>query len=82
MGDQKRLEVQPYTRYRIVDPLRFYQALRTSEEANAQLAQLVSSSARRALGQVPLRALLTEDRGRVLNVIKRRSGGKGSAARH
>ena len=56
MGDQKRLEVQPYTRYRIVDPLRFYQALRTSEEANAQLAQLVSSSARRALGQVPLRA--------------------------
>ncbi len=70
MGDQKRLEVQPYTRYRIVDPLRFYQALRTSEEANAQLAQLVSSSARRALGQVPLRALLTEDRGRVLNVIK------------
>jgi membrane protease subunit HflC len=30
LGDQKRLEVQPYTRFRIVDPLRFYQALRTS----------------------------------------------------
>ena len=44
MGDQKRLEVQPYARYRIVDPLRFYQALRTPEAANAQLAQLVSSS--------------------------------------
>ncbi len=70
MGDQKRLEVQPYARFRIVDPLRFYQALRTNETANAQLAQLVSSSARRALGQVPLRALLTEERGHILDVIK------------
>ena len=70
MGDQKRLEVQPYARYRIVDPLRFYQALRTSDAANAQLAQLVSSSARRALGQAPLRALLTDERGHILDVIK------------
>ena len=70
MGDQKRLEVQPYARYRIVDPLRFYQALRTPEAANAQLAQMVSSSARRALGQAPLRALLTDERGHILDVIK------------
>jgi membrane protease subunit HflC len=70
MGDQKRLEVQPYTRFRIVDPLRFYQALRTPETANAQLAQLVSSSARRALGQAPLRALLTSERSHILDVIK------------
>lgn len=70
MGDQKRLEVQPYARYRIVDPLLFYQALRTPEVANAQLAQLVSSSARRELGQVPLRALLTDERGHILDVIK------------
>ncbi|MEF9672099.1 hypothetical protein QNM99_05650, partial [Pseudomonas sp. PCH446] len=26
LGDQKRLEVETYARYRIVDPLRFYQA--------------------------------------------------------
>ena len=70
MGDQKRLEVQPYARYRIVDPLRFYQALRTLDAANAQIAQLVSSSARRQLGQVPLRALLTDERGHILDVIK------------
>ncbi len=35
LGDQKRLEVQSYTRYRIVDPLRFYQALRTIDQARA-----------------------------------------------
>jgi modulator of FtsH protease HflC len=78
MGDQKRLELQPYARYRIVDPLRFYQALRTPEAANAQLAQLVSSSARRELGQIPLRALLTEERGHVLDVIKREVAAKAS----
>jgi len=70
MGDQKRLEVQPYARYRIVDFLRFYQALGTPEAANAQLGQIVSSSARRALGQAPLRALLTDERGHILDLIK------------
>ena len=71
MGDQKRLEVQPYIRYRIVAPLRFYQAVRTQEAANAQLDQFVSSSARRALGQSPLTALLTEQRAQILDAIKR-----------
>ena len=70
MGDQKRLEIQPYARYRIVDPLRFYQALRTPEVADLQLGLLVSSAARRALGQVPLRALLTDERGQILETIK------------
>jgi membrane protease subunit HflC len=70
LGDQKRLEVQSYTRYRIVDPLRFYQALRTIDQARAQLAQLVSSSVRRELGQVPLLALLTDQRAEIIDVIK------------
>lgn len=70
MGDQKRLEIQPYARYRIVDPLRFYQALRTPEVADLQLGLMVSSAARRALGQVPLRALLTDERGQILETIK------------
>ena len=60
MGDQKRLEVQPYTRYRIVDPLRFYQASRTDEIARAQLTQFVSSvgapRARPGLAAAPLDA--------------------------
>ncbi len=76
MGDQKRLEAQPYARYRIVDPLRFYQALGTPEAANAQLAEFVSSSARRALGQVPLRALLTDERTRILDAIRREVASK------
>ncbi len=79
MGDQKRLEIQPYARYRIVDPLRFYQAVRTPEAANTQLGLLVSSAARRALGQAPLRALLTDERRRILDAIKTEVAAKAAA---
>jgi membrane protease subunit HflC len=70
LGDQKRLEAQPYARYRIVDPLRFYQALRTDEQARAQLAQIVSSSMRRELGQVTLAQLLTPERTKILDAVR------------
>jgi membrane protease subunit HflC len=62
LGDQKRIEVQVYARYRITDPLLFSRALRTNEQARSQLTQIVSSSVRRALGQVMLLRLLSPER--------------------
>ncbi|HTT13988.1 MAG TPA: protease modulator HflC [Burkholderiaceae bacterium] len=79
LGDQKRIEVETYTRYRIVDPLRFYQSLRTLEQAVPQLSQLVSSSLRRELGQVALRALLSEERTQVVERIQREVAEKARA---
>ena len=70
LGDQKRIEVQTYAHYRIVDPLRFYQSLRTPEQANAQLGQLVSSSLRKELGQVNLPALLSTERTQIVARIE------------
>lgn len=70
LGDQKRLEVQTYARYRIVDPLRFYQSLRTLDQANLQLGQLISSSLRKELGQVNLPTLLSSDRIAVVSKIQ------------
>jgi membrane protease subunit HflC len=71
LGDQKRLEVQPFVRYRIVDPLRFQQALRTVEAARAQLGQLVGSSVRRELGQTTLARLLTPERAALVQAIRK-----------
>jgi membrane protease subunit HflC len=71
LGDQKRIEVQTYTRFRIANPLLFYNAVRTVELAEPQLAQLVSSSLRRELGQVSLPSLLSEDRSRVVAIIEK-----------
>jgi membrane protease subunit HflC len=71
LGDQKRLEVETYVRFRIADPLRFYQSLRTIDQANAQLTQLVSSSLRRELGQVMLKSLLSPERPKIVSHIQK-----------
>ncbi|AUH50221.1 protease modulator HflC [Chromobacterium sp. ATCC 53434] len=70
LGDEKRLEVETYTRYRIADTLRFYQALRTEEQARAQLTQLVGTSLRRELGKEPLSELLSPRRKAIVERIQ------------
>jgi membrane protease subunit HflC len=76
LGDQKRIEVQTYTRFRIADPLRFYNAVRTVELAEPQLAQLVSSSLRRELGQIMLPSLLSEKRAHIVEIIQKEVANK------
>jgi membrane protease subunit HflC len=71
LGDQKRIEVKTYTRFRIVDALQFNQSLRTLEQARAQLAQVVSSALRREFGQINLHVLLSAERGRVIENVQR-----------
>src|SRR4029079_12474441 len=51
-SDQKRLVVDAFARYRIKDPLRFYQTLGSITGANSQLAILLNSALRRVLGEV------------------------------
>ena len=66
LGDEKRLAVETFTTYRIVDPLRFYQTVMTNGQARFQLDQLVSTSLRMVLGTVPLQALLSAQRRAVI----------------
>jgi membrane protease subunit HflC len=70
LGDQKRIVVQAYTRYRIANPLRFNQSVRTLDLAAPQLEQIVSSSLRRVLGQVQLPALLSAQRTTIVSAIQ------------
>ncbi len=65
LGDQKRIEVETYSRFRIADPLRYFQAVGTDAQARSQLSQIISSSLRRELGQVALPALLSAERDRI-----------------
>ncbi|EZI29844.1 MULTISPECIES: protease modulator HflC [Pseudomonas] len=71
LGDQKRIEVETFTRFRISDPLRFYQAVGTLDQANAQLTQMVSSSVRRELGEIALRSLLSPARRDEVAIIEK-----------
>jgi membrane protease subunit HflC len=70
LGDQKRIVVQAYASYRIANPLRFSQSLRSLELAAPQLGQIVSSSLRRVLGQVMLPALLSAQRAAIVEQIQ------------
>ncbi len=69
LGDQKRIVVDTYTRYRIADPLKFYQTLRNETNARNQMTQVVSSALRQAMGQIMLPSLLSDERTRIMAAI-------------
>ncbi|TDH60917.1 protease modulator HflC [Dankookia rubra] len=73
LGDQRRLVVDTFTRYRITDPLRFYQTVGATENGiRLRLGPIVSSSLRNTLGNEPLLAVLSADRARIMGEIRQR----------
>lgn len=72
-GDQKRLLVDTYTRYRIVDPILFFQTVKPANEQGAamRLEAFVTSTVRNILGKIPLRDLLSEERPKIMRSIER-----------
>jgi membrane protease subunit HflC len=72
LGDQRRLIVDSFTRYRITDPLLFFQTVGASEAGiRARLNSIVTSSLRRVLGNESLLAVLSNDRARIMGEIQR-----------
>jgi membrane protease subunit HflC len=69
-SDQKRLIVDTYTRYRITDPLLFYQSVAAEPIARARLGALVSGSLRQVIGNVTLSALLSPQRAAIMRRIR------------
>jgi membrane protease subunit HflC len=70
LGDQKRLVVDTFARYRIADPLRFRQSVGDEAAFRGRLEPIVFSSLRSVLGESPLFALLSQDRTQVMNRIR------------
>ncbi len=68
--DNIRLVVDAFARYRIVDPLKFFQKLRDTTRANAQLQSSISSSLRAVMGGQPLQSVLSEQRVGLMNRIR------------
>jgi modulator of FtsH protease HflC len=61
-SDQKRLVVDAFARYRIHDPLKFYQTVSSIEGANSRLATLLISALRRVLGESTFIQLVRDER--------------------
>lgn len=68
--DQLRLQVDAYARYRIVDPLRMYISARTEENVSERLKPILGSSLRNELGRRPFAALLSPERGQMMQNIR------------
>ncbi|MGH7034748.1 MAG: protease modulator HflC [Stellaceae bacterium] len=64
--DQKRLVVDTYARFRIVNPLQFYQSVGTEAVADARLAAIISASLRRIIGNNELQAVVSSERANIM----------------
>ena len=60
-SDQKRLIVDAYARFKIVDPLKFYISVGDERVARSRLATIINSRLRSVLGKQSLATLLSED---------------------
>ncbi len=71
--DKKNMVVDNYTKWRITDPLRFYQTLRTVQRAQARLDDIVYAEMRVALGQYTLQNVVSGKRGDIMGEVTKKS---------
>ena len=69
-SDQKRLIVDAYARFKIVDPLKFYVSVGDERVARSRLATIINSRLRSVLGKQSLATLLSEDRTKQMAIIQ------------
>jgi membrane protease subunit HflC len=69
-SDQKRLVVDAFARYRIRDPLLFYQTVSTIEGANSRLSTQLNSALRRVLGEATLTHVVRDERASLMARVR------------
>jgi len=69
-SDQKRLIVDAYARFKIVDPLKFYISVGDERVARSRLSTIINSRIRNVLGKQSLATLLSEDRTKQMAIIQ------------
>jgi modulator of FtsH protease HflC len=69
-SDNNRLDVDSFLRYRIVDPLKFYQTVGSPERANNQLGFILNSAVRRVLGEATMADIVRENRAALMVKIR------------
>ena len=70
LSDKKRIVVDAFLRFRIVNPLLFYQALQTEEMAHSRLSDATVSSLRDVLGKFDMKTILSPKRAEIMDQIR------------
>ena len=68
--DKKRMLIDSFTRFKIVDPLEFYKTVGSEINVRNRLNSNVISSLRRVVGRVTLDELLSQERNNIMENIK------------
>jgi len=76
LDDKKRIKVDAFARYQILDPLKFLQVVGTEATARNRLSNLVNSSLRRVIAKTSLTDLLSPERGQLMEQIQVEVAGK------
>ena len=77
-SDNNRFEVDSFLRYRIVDPLKFYQTVGSPERANSQLGFILNSAVRRVLGEATQTEIVRDNRADLMVRIREQMNQEGS----
>jgi len=78
-SDGERLVVDAFARYRISDPLKFYQTIGAIESANARLSPLLNSSLRRVLGSNRKIEIVRDKRAQLMADVRTQLGEEAKA---
>ena len=78
-SDQKRLVVDAFARYRIDDPLKFFQTVGSIEGANSRLATLLVSAVRRVLGESTFIQVVRDERPQLMARMRDQLGREADA---
>ena len=78
-SDQKRLVVDAFGRYRIMDPLRFYQSVGTVSVAESRLSVVLNSAVRRVLGDASFIDVVRDKRAGLMDQIRDQVDREGEA---
>ncbi len=69
-SDQKRLVIDTYARFRITDPLQFYQSVGTEAVARTRLGSIITGALRRIVGGVELQDVISVRRAQIMQQIR------------
>ena len=69
-ADQKKMLIDSFARYRIIDPLKAFQTARSEFVIRQRIDALINSAMRSVVGQVPLISLLSDEREQLMRDIR------------
>jgi membrane protease subunit HflC len=70
LSDQKRIIVDSFARYRIIDPLKFFQTVRNEATFSDRFGRIINAAVRGVIAQYPLSALLSVERSDIMASIQ------------